>query len=329
MSAPAPLSVLTDLSLAQLRDAGDLAVTVACAAEAGVFTGLRERPATAAELAERLRLDPRAVRIVLPVLAEMRLLEEEEGRYSLSERGRAELGDPASPRFAGHGLALWLANLRRWSRLDGVLRTGVPPAPEGEASESVAAYMAGMVAAPTERVRRTVAAAVVRVPGARTALDVGGGPGVYARELLRAGVETTVFDTPEVVAYVGEHYGLAAEPGIHLAAGDFLVDPLPPGPFDVALLSNVLHLFSPAVGRALLAKVAGVLAPGGVVAVAGTLRGRSPRAARMGVMMLLRTEAGDVYTEDELRAWLEEAGLEEVRAEDVDVDRQLVTARRP
>lgn len=45
--------------------------------------------------------------------------------------------------------------------------------------------------------------------------------------------------------------------------------------------------------------------------------------------MLLRTEAGDVYTEDELRAWLEEAGLEEVRAEDVDVDRQLVTARRP
>lgn len=41
--------------------------------------------------------------------------------------------------------------------------------------------------------------------------------------------------------------------------------------------------------------------------------------------MLLRTEAGDTYTEDESRDWLREAGFTDVQTDDVDVDRQLVT----
>lgn len=321
-------TTLTDLSLAQLRDAADLAVTVAAAAEAGIFTGLHAGAATPDELARRLGLDARAVRIVLPVLAELRLVEVDGSRWSLTERGRAELGDTASPRYAARGLPFWLANLRRWSHLPTVLRTGKPVPPEVEPEDPVEAYMAGMLAVPAARVRRTVEEVRARHPEARTALDVGGGPGVYARALAAAGLEVTLLDTPEVIAFGMEACGLADEPRIRLARGDFLADPLPAGPFDAVLLSNVVHLFSPEVARALLRKVAGVTAPGGLVVLGETVMGRSPRAGRMGLLMLLRTEGGEAYGEEELRAWLEEAGFEEVQTEDVEPERQIVTARR-
>lgn len=323
-----PVPAIAGLPLGQLRDAADLAVTVAAAAEAGLFAGLNQAPATTAELAARLELDPRAVRATLPVLAETGLVEEREGRWALTERGARELGDPASPGYVGRGFPLWLANLRRWSRLADVLRTGEPPPREETSAGGVAEYVAGMAAAPAGRVRRTVELALARRPGARSAIDLGGGPGLYAVEFARAGVDATLLDAPEVVRHVAEAYPAGQDPRVHLAGGDFLTDPLPGGPYDVALLSNVLHLFDPPVARALLEKVHAALAPGGVVAVAETLSGRSPRAGRMALLMVLRTRSGEVYGEEEFREWLEETGFGEVRVDELEGDRQLVTAVR-
>lgn len=63
------------------------------------------------------------------------------------------------------------------------------------------------------------------------------------------------------------------------------------------------------------------------MAIQDFLRGRSPRAARFALVMLMRTDAGDTYREDEVRDWMEDAGLQTVEVEDLDPDRQLVTAR--
>ncbi len=56
------------------------------------------------------------------------------------------------------------------------------------------------------------------------------------------------------------------------------------------------------------------------------MRGRSPRAARFAIVMLLRTEEGDTYTEEEYQQWLDDAGFDDVVVDDIDVDRQLISA---
>jgi len=321
---------MDDLGLGALRDLADATVLVAAASDAGLFEALHAAPGSAQELADRMEYDPRATRIVLQALVETGLVEEAEGRFRLTDRGARELGDPEAPGFVGRGLPHWLRAIRAATRLGEVLRRGGPLEPHAprRAPVDVARFTSAMSAAPPERIRRMVDLCLARNPGARSVLDLGGGPGHVTRAFVDRGLRATLFDTPDIVAHVADAFGLRDVPGLDLAAGDFNRDPLPPGPFDVVLLSNVIHIYGEDTVAALLGNAAGVVAPGGVLAVAEFLRGHSRRAAPMGVRMLLRTEAGDTWSEEAITGWLEGAGLGDVRVDDLDEDRQLVTAVR-
>lgn len=316
-------------TLAELRDEAEITVTVAAAFAAGIFRALADGAATPAGVAERAGLDVRAVGIVLPALAQEGILEEEGGRYRPTDACRRALCDPESGDFVGGGLPLWLNNLEGWTRLPEVLRTGEPIRSAGAVrdEESLRRFMAGMAAAPEERIRKIVDRCLERASGAERILDVGGGPGHMSRRFVERGLRATLFDTPETVDFVRDEYGLGEVDGLELVGGDFTTDRLPDGPFDVVLLSNVIHIYGPDENRRLVAEAARVTAPGGVVAIQDFVRGRSPRAARFALVMLMRTDSGDTYGEGEIRHWLEAAGLGDVRVEDVDRERQLVTAR--
>jgi 2-polyprenyl-3-methyl-5-hydroxy-6-metoxy-1,4-benzoquinol methylase len=322
-----------ELDITELRDLSESMTTVAGAVDAGVFRHLHEAPASPAELARRAGLDRRAMEILLPFLAELGVLVEEAGRFRPSERARRELADPDSPDYAAGGLPLWLANLGAWTRLPDVLRSGDPIESEGrredadeeERREAIARFMAGMAAAPDERVQRLVDGVLARRPDAGTALDLGGGPGHMSRAFVERGLQVTLLDRPEVVEFVDEEYGLAQVEALTTVGGDFLEDALPAGPFDVILLSNILHMLSPEQCRLLIGKAAKVAAPGAVLAVADFIRDRSPRAVRFAMVMLLRTQGGNTYTVDEHRGWCEEAGFSRPQVTDLDPDRQLLT----
>lgn len=325
-----PVAPLNAESINELRDAAEVAATIAAAAEVGIFRALGAGAATDAELAAEAGIDRRAAAIVVSALAESGLVEDREGRYRLRPDAARHLANPGSPDYAGGGLALWLYNLRAWADLPVALRTGEPVVEWTEAmdEEALARFMAGMAAAPAARVRRVVELCLDRNPDARTVLDLGGGPGHYARAFIEAGLEATLFDKPETVEYVADAYGLAEVPGLRLEGGDFVEDELPSGPFDIVLLSNILHMYPPERNREVLRKVAAVTAPAGVAAIQEFVRGRSPRAARFAIIMLLRTEGGNAYDEYEYGDWLERTGFADVGIEDVDPDRQLVTAIR-
>jgi len=318
-------------SLAELRDQAEITIMIAAAHAAGVFLAFREGAGSAEEVARRAGFDSRAASILLPALEEAGLLERDGEGFRPTPACWNGLCDPDSGDFVGGGLAHWVRNLRAWTRLDEVLRNGGPVQPVGGHRDRarLASFMSAMAAAPPERVRRLVDGCLRRVVEPRSALDVGGGPGHMSRELLRRGLRVTLFDTPETVDYVREEYGLGEADGMDLAGGDFTVDPLPDGPFDVVLLSNVLHIYGPEQNRRLIAEATRVTAPGGVVAVQEFLRERSGRAARFALIMLLRTEAGNTYDEEEISDWMAAAGLHDFEVEDLDPDRQLATAVRP
>ncbi len=323
---------MTRDELNDMRDGAEIAVLVSAAVETGLLTALLDGPATAESVASRLDLDRRATNIVLAALEPAGLVSADGGRFTLTDGGRRLFADPASPDYAAGGLPHWLSVIRAFTRLPEALREGGPVGdrPPGERSGGrVARFMGAMASRTDEQVAHTVERLLSRRPGARTALDLGGGPGLYARALRAAGVDrVTLYDQPETVDYVLDAFDLGNAPGIEAVRGDFMADPLPAGPFDIVLLSNVLHIYGPEENAGLLRKVARVMAPGGVVAIGDFVRGRSPRAARFAVVMLLRTHTGNTYDEATYERWLRDSGFADVRVEDVNDRAQLVTAVR-
>src|SRR5215208_2664005 len=134
-----------------------------------------------------------------------------------------------------------------------------------------------------------------RLPKNAHILDVGGGPGTYAEAFAEGGAQVTVFDLPDVVELMKDHLTAA---GISAVGGDFN-EGLPEGPFDAAYLGSVSHIYGPEENQALLKRVARVLVPGGLIAIRDFVRGQSREAALFAVNMLVNTEYGNTYSEEE------------------------------
>lgn len=159
----------------------------------------------------------------------------------------------------------------------------------------------------------------VSVPeGARRAIDIGGGHGLYAVELCRRHPElaATVFDVPGAIDAIEDDVPEDVADRVDTRAGDYEADDLGEG-FDLAFLFNVVHAHDPAGNMALLRRAGNALSPGGRLVVldqwAGS--GRSPvgRAGlRFVALTYLVTLGADVYDTDTVESWLREAGFVDV-----------------
>lgn len=144
-------------------------------------------------------------------------------------------------------------------------------------------------------------------PGARV-LDVGGGHGRYAQALRERGLAVTLFDRPVCVDLARERHGEA----LTYQSGDFLRDALG-GPYQAALLSNIVHGLGPEECAGLFRRVREALAPGGLVVVKDMLLGEHGahpvEAAFFDLTMLMYTREGRSYRVTELRELLGAAGF--------------------
>jgi len=149
------------------------------------------------------------------------------------------------------------------------------------------------------------------LPDQAAVLDLGGGHGRYARVFADAGHAATLFDFPYVIDYARGRHGDA----LAYIGGDFR-DPGQDlgGPYDVILLSNVVHGEPDAFNHALIGRLAGHLAPGARLVIKDMFideHDHDPEnAVFFGLTMLLYTNAGRSHSLDRARAWLQDAGLE-------------------
>lgn len=132
-----------------------------------------------------------------------------------------------------------------------------------------------------------------------TLLDIGGGLGTYARAFLEArpGGEATLVEVPTIAARVEPN------PRLRVVNGPYPVDT---GPADVVLLANVLHMHGPAVAQDIL--TAAAAAARGLLVVKdydpATLIG-----AYFNLSLAVHTPEGRLHDLDEIRAWMQDAGL--------------------
>lgn len=278
-------------------------------AELGLYTLLADDALSTEEIAERLGAERRPLTIVLDALAAMELLVKEEGKYRTAESAAALLAEGA----AGSVLPMVLhaANLwKRWSMLTELVGAR---AVEEDPDAALRAFIGAMHVGAAPQAGRIVE--LVKPENARRLLDVGGASGTYTIAFLRAvpGMTTTLFDRPPVVEMARERLqeaGLLDR--VTPAAGDFTTDPLPGG-HDLAFLSAIIHMNSPAQNVALYRKVYDALLPGGRIVVRDHVmspdRTHPKGGAIFAVNMLTATEGGNSYTFDEIRDTLAQAGF--------------------
>lgn len=139
-------------------------------------------------------------------------------------------------------------------------------------------------------------------------LDLGGGAGGYAAAFLAAhpGERAIVVDRTDVL-----ELARASVPQADLVALD-LLGPAPwPQGARVALLANVLHLFSAIDAARLVVRAARSVAPGGTVAVKD-FDAASEAGTLFSLNMALYTESGEVHDTAALLRFFHDAGLGDV-----------------
>lgn len=285
------------------------------ALELDVFTAIGPG-STAAEVARRAGTDTRATEMLLNALAAMELVRKQEGRYFNSDLTRDYLvsGGAQDGRMSlMHYSRLW----RRWSTLTEAVKEGTSVAPREDDSPGREAFIAAMHKNAQER-----APFVLNALGAfsvRNLLDLGGGSGAYSIAFAQANPElrSTIVDLEPVLAIAQRHIRAAGlSERVQTQPGDLLSDTFGGG-HDLALLSAICHMFSPAENRDLLKRVYLALDTGGRLAVQDFILepdGTAPAfAALFSLNMLVNTRGGASYTEADYREWLKDAGFREVK----------------
>lgn len=313
--------------------------TLLTAHRLGVFRVLGHEGLTADEVALRLGCSLRGVTILLDALVALELLNKEASRYHNTPFAKQHLV-PDAEAFRGTSLDHLYDLMTVWSRLDEAVRTGrsVRRAEEhlmtGSAQQN-AIFIGAM--AEIGRPNARILAEHLDLSRYRSLVDLGGGPGVYCEEILRVNpqMQAVVADLPQTVA--------TAQPMV--AKGPFAdrigfqcVDlfqesgPLLDRSYDVALLSNLLHMAGVEPNQRLLNRLHAGINPGGMVIIHESIidpgRTTPPDRALFAINMLVNTEQGNCYTFEEMGNWLQNAGFVDVRPVDCFALPSLMTARK-
>ncbi len=292
------------------------AQAILAANEIGLLEELAREPATLPALARRLRCSRRGLRALLDALAGIGVLRQRAGCFRLAPGGQA-LFDRQDPLclvpVLQHQQRLYL----RWARLAESVRHGRPLAPRRRPPGERRQFLEAMVGAAQPSVEEFFG--LIDLSGHRRFLDLGGGLGAYAAEAARRypHLECTLFDLPEAVRPASDFLragGVAQR--VALRAGDARRDPLG-GPYDAILISNVLHMFSIADSIRILRRARRALGPRGKIYLKDFYlrpdRCGPRRSGLFALNMLIHTEQGGVFTDQDYRTMFARAGLQRAR----------------
>jgi len=306
------------------------------AVELDIFTHVGSGSRAPAEVAAGAGTDLRATEILLTALAGLGLLVKSRGAYSNTPLTSKFL-IAGSPDYIGTGFRHHANLWHLWSSLNDVMKTGKPRRPSAsdeQAKESTESFI--MLMHERARFRAPKVAEALDLGATKAVLDIGGGPGTHSIEFARKNPDlcAVVFDLPEVVTIAGRIIREAGMEGrVTTRVGDYYVDDFGSG-YDLAFLSAIVHSNSPDGNKQIFRKAYDALEPGGRIAVVDFVTNEdktSPRfAAIFAVNMLVATEGGDCYSEQELREWFADAGFvnPSIRRE-IDEDISLMTAVKP
>ena len=285
----------------------------------GVFDSLHESPATAAELAERLSLDPLGADTLVTALLTLGYLEESDGTLrnsDVSERMLVSSSPESIATFVGAQADL---HWRVLDRLPEAVRDGWAYAMHEERQDEVEqwrAYIRGLFE--ISRPEHEANAALVPVENPRRLVDVAGAHGGFSMAMCRRhpGLEATVLDLPPSVAVgrkIVEDEGFSDR--ISFCEGDVFELGLGED-VDVVSVFNLIHHLPEARDRELCRMAHAVLRPGGCLVIGDSARPEpGEQVTEHGAISSLLFYAWSHsrnFKPSEIRAWMAEAGFQQI-----------------
>ena len=292
--------------------------TLHTAVKLDVFTVMGDQSMTARQIALMLNADERGVTLLLNALSAMELLEKEGAEYRCVSAARRFLNRTADG-YIGHMILHHHHLTDTWSRMDEAVKSGKPLTSRVSATRDQRreAFLMGMYNIASQQA--PAIASEVDLSDRDRLLDLGGGPGTYAIHFCKENpsLQAVVFDLPTTRPFAEktiEAHGLSER--IAFTPGDYTEEEIP-GRYDAVWISHILHAEGPEVCQQIIEKAAGALAPGGLIIIhdfllVDTMDGPL-MPALFALNMLQGTEAGQSYSEGQVRQMLKKAGVSDVR----------------
>lgn len=322
------------------------APAMAAAEDIGLFGELAERPAAAAAVAERLKLNRRATEIVLEMLAALGLLALREGRYELADVARTYLLR-GSPYYWGPLLRTLGVVPQQHEALLAALRAPDTRAPQADptSGDTADGWQRGHI----DRAQAEVVTQIMHchslpasvgvanngnLEGVARLLDVGGGSGCFSVAIAQRlpAIRCSVMELPAVcdvaARYIAEG-GVADR--VDTIAVDMFREPWPQG-YDGMFFSNIFHDWDTETNRFLARRACDALPRGGRIFLHEMLLaedGTGPvTTAAFSMLMLLGTR-GRQYSFSALERILADAGFRNVAARPSYGYYSVVSATKP
>jgi predicted O-methyltransferase YrrM len=311
------IGVSRQLSLAEVFQLGYYWETkiLLTAVKLDVFSAVDTRPKSARDIAERVGADASMLGILLNALVAMKLLTKDGELFGNSSTALTHLVRH-STQYVGHLLLLHDAEWNNWGRLEETIRTGrrmvdrhvFETDPELGSNVLAVLNRIGQQSGP-DLARR------LNLMGKERILDLGGGAGTNAIAFCHVYPElvATVFDLPATLRLTEKTVKEAGlESRIRLLPGDFNSDPLG-GPYDLVLMSDILHYQTFQMNRQVVGKVFASLASGGRLVIKDRFleeSGAGPAwTTAFAVHILVNTQHGGCYRASDAMQWMTDAGF--------------------
>ncbi len=291
---------------------------VLLASRLGVFEALRGGPRSASTLANEIKTDERGTKSLLDLLVPLGYLKESNGSYAITTISKPFSADSSFHMADTFALYSGLFEFMRENQEEAV-RDGKPRVNAFEwfsQHPPMWKLFHSFEMSIAKQIEKDIVSKVKLPSTARRLLDVGGGHGLYSIMLCKNHPElsATIFDSPtplEETRGIIESEGMSKQ--VHTRAGDFFVDDMGEG-YDVALLFDIVHLFTPEKNSELLKRVAAALKPGGMIVIFDQfLGGEFGKVLKFSHtfynLLFLITTGGQLYSFRDLSELLLESGF--------------------
>ena len=293
----------------------------ACTLHAGVkldlFSRIEAGDNTAEEIAGGLGYNVRGVAVLLDALAAMGLIVKAKSRYSNTPASKSLLVK-GSPQYIGYMIMHHHHLVEAWSRLNQAVRTGKPARERGVFDEEEReSFLMGMF-----NMAMSIApglAGQIDLAGRQHLLDLGGGPGTYAIHfcLANPNLKATVADLTTTRPFAEKtisRFGLSDR--VDFVPCNYLEGDIK-GSYDVAWLSHILHGEGPDECQMIIKKAVSALEQGGLMLIHDFILNDTSDGplfpAIFSLNMLINTDRGRSYTEEQIKEMMIEAGLTNIK----------------
>ena len=294
--------------------------------------------ATAAQVATRVNADERGVNLLLNACVSIGLMDKKDDLYANLPATLLTLVSGA-PHDLTRAIRYNRDVYSAWGRASEFVCTGKPvESPDihlGEDKARTRRFVMSMHGRAMGIGRHVIP--MLTLNECTKVLDLAGGPGTYAVLMAQSNPQLTcvTVDLPGVSAVASELVGASDVPSrVTCRAGDYHTDTYEAGAYDVVTIFGALHQESPVQICDILRRAYDALKPGGKIFILDMMTDAthtSPAfSALFALNMALTTDNGWVFSDDELKGWLHEAGFVSAETQPVHppMPHWLVTARK-